>query len=63
MSESKEVQNRKRKLDKENSEEKEDVKRILISQQKSVELLDLADELLMEIAMKLDGESLHNVSL
>ncbi|KAG5670023.1 hypothetical protein PVAND_000310 [Polypedilum vanderplanki] len=62
MSESKEVQNRKRKLENEYETEKEEekVKRILYSKP---ELLDLADELLMEIAKKLDGESLHNLSL
>lgn len=63
MSVSKEMQNRKRKLDGYESEENE-AKRILIEDIESKPgLLDLADELLMEIASKLDGESLHNASL
>lgn len=67
MSVSKELQNRKRKLDKSENEEeeKEEVKKILLDvlDENSPGLLDLADEVLMEIAMKLDGDSLHNISL
>ncbi|CAG9806465.1 unnamed protein product [Chironomus riparius] len=69
MTDSIEGQNRKRKLEKDETE-KEKEENILISkkihfldERKQPELLDLADELLIEIAIKLDGESLHNVSL
>lgn len=63
MSVSKELQNRKRKLDDSENEEKEEAKRIFIeSLEPKPELLDLADELLMEIAYRLDGESLFNIS-
>lgn len=62
MSVSKELQNRKRKLDESENEEKEEVKRILLECFQKPGLLDLADEILMEIAYKLDGESLHNIS-
>lgn len=63
MSVSKELQNRKRKLDESENEEKEERKRILIENfDIKPGLLDLADELLMEIACRLDGESLHCIS-
>lgn len=64
MSVSKELQNRKRKLDESEIEEKEECKRILLETfEIKPGLLELADELLMEIACHLDGESLHSASL
>lgn len=62
MSELRETQGRKRKLENDDETEKEEekFKRILFSKP---ELLDLADELLMAIAGRLDGESLYNLSL
>lgn len=67
MSVSKELQNRKRKLEKsENeSEEEEERKKILLDldEGEKVDLLDLADELLIDITKRLDGESLYNLSL
>lgn len=63
MSVSKEMQNRKRKLDDSENEEEKEAKRILIENlEAQPNLLDLADELLMAIARRLDGESLYNIS-
>lgn len=63
MAESIEIQKRKRKIESDDETEKEEENYKKIHLSKQPELLDLADELLMEIAMKLDGESLHNISL
>ena len=55
---------RKRKLeDDEDNENKSKRKQFFATEPEIVpELLDLADEILMEILLKLDGESLHNVA-
>lgn len=69
MSVSKELRNRKRKLEKNENEteEEEEIKKILLDVlcdgTNKPELLDLADEVLLEIALQLDGDSLHNISL
>lgn len=64
MSVSKESQNRKRKNEESETEKEENnAKRILLAEFRKPELLDLADEILMEIATKLDGETLYNVSM
>lgn len=69
MSVSKELRNRKRKLERSENgtEEEEEIKKILLDvicdEANKPGLLDLADEVLLEIATKLDGESLHNISL
>lgn len=61
-----EKSSRKRKFDSDEAEENE-AKRKQLNEQESFEelpeLLDLADEVLMEILIKLDGESLHNLGL
>lgn len=54
---------RKRKFENDESEEENDAKRKLVAVEPESELLDLADEVLMEILIKLDGESLHNLGL
>jgi hypothetical protein len=55
-------ENRKRKIENSSGSEDEEKKskRPLLEEQKS--LLDLADEILMEIALKLDGESKINLT-
>jgi hypothetical protein len=67
MSVSKELQNRKRKLENKSDDEEEEErkKKILLDLELSdkVDLLQLADELLVEITRRLDGESLYNLSL
>lgn len=54
---------RKRKFENDESEEENDSKRKLVALEPEPELLDLADEVLMEILIKLDGESLHALGL
>lgn len=69
MSVSKELRNRKRKLERSENEteEEEEIKKILLDvlsdEATKPNLLNLADEVLLEIALHLDGESLHNISL
>lgn len=57
-----ELSSRKRKFDDDDSTEENGAKRKLIVKLEP-ELLDLSDEVLMEILIKLDGESLHNLGL
>lgn len=53
---------RKRKFENEESSgEENETKRKLLALEP--QLLDLADEILVEILLKLDGESLHNLAL
>lgn len=54
---------RKRKFDEEDSGNLENSRQKLQKIEPKVELLDLADELLMEILLKLDSESLHELGL
>lgn len=56
---------RKRKLEDDESEEENNRKRKFVDESEELEpgLLDLADEVLMEILTKLDGESLHTLGL
>lgn len=58
-----EITSRKRKLEDDESGEENEAKRKLVtpddSQQSGIEIQDLVDEVLMEILLKLDGESLH----
>lgn len=65
MSTSEEMQeevSRKRKFENEESSgEENETKRKLLALEP--QLLDLADEILVEILLKLDGESLHNLAL
>ncbi len=64
MSVSKEMQNRKRKLeDCETEEKEEEIKKFIESSEEKPGLLDLADEIILVIMYKLDGESLHNLGL
>lgn len=59
-----ETTNRKRKIEDDESEENDRKRKLFAaSQDLEPELLDLADEVLMEILMKLDGESLHTLGL
>jgi hypothetical protein len=61
-----EVSSRKRKFENDDAFEESESKRKQLeeaTQQEQPELLDLADEVLMEILIKLDGESLHNLGL
>lgn len=53
---------RKRKIEDEENEENE-AKRKTIDEHQTTELMELADEILMEILKHLDGESLHKLSL
>lgn len=53
---------RKRKFENEETEEENDSKKFQ-ALEPMPNLLDLADEVLVEILMKLDGESLHNLAL
>lgn len=55
-----ESSSRKRKL--ESDDETENGNKRKLFQQCEPELLDLADEVLMEVLIKLDGESLHNLA-
>jgi hypothetical protein len=60
-----ETSSRKRKLEDDDSN-REEAKRKQLKAESEVDqpqLLDLAEEILMEILMKLDGESLHNLGL
>lgn len=56
---------RKRKFEHDESEEENDAKRKLVAveTEREPELLDLVDEVLLEILIKLDGESLHTLGL
>lgn len=58
-----EITSRKRKLKDDESGEENEAKRKLVapdeSEQSGIEIQDLVDEVLMEILLKLDGESLH----
>lgn len=58
-----EIASRKRKFENDDQTEENGAKRKLVVQVKEPELLDLADEVLLEILTKLDGESLHNLGL
>lgn len=52
---------RKRKLENDEKEEENLSKRKLVANEPEIHLLDLAEEILMEILSKLDGESLHTL--
>lgn len=54
---------RKYEVESDDSDDEKKAKRKLITQEPEPDLLDLADEVLMEILIKLDGESLHNLGL
>lgn len=62
-----ETLSRKRKFENDDASEYEAKRKQLEQQDAELsdqpELLDLADEVLMEILIKLDGESLHNLGL
>lgn len=60
-----EIVSRKRKFENDESEEENDAKRKLVAveTEREPELLDLVDEVLLEILIKLDGESLHTLGL
>lgn len=52
---------RKRKFENDEKEEENLSKRKLVLREPEIHFLDLAEEILMEILMKLDGESLHTL--
>lgn len=58
-----ETSSRKRKFEKDEDSEENNSKRKLVARGDEPELLELADEVLMEVLIKLDGESLHNLGL
>ena len=54
---------RKRKLEDDESDEERESRAKLLALEPLPQLLDLADEVLVEILLKLDGESIHNLAL
>lgn len=60
MSEGEETISRKRKFEDEGTSSENAKRKLVIEDQ--IGFLDLADEILMEILIKLDGESLHSLS-
>jgi hypothetical protein len=64
VAEAVEVTSRKRKLEDDELQEENESKRKQVKEPEiEIELLDLAEEILMEILNKLDGESLHTLGL